>query len=82
MRGNANFSTVVTAYNNALADISTSNLKEEPHNKEKTYARNALKTFFTVAMQHLAENTMTHRAGIELIRNELGMLRVAISGRV
>jgi len=33
-------------------------------------------------MQHLAENTMTHGAGIELIRNELGMLRVAISGRV
>lgn len=33
-------------------------------------------------MQHLAENTMTHNAGIELIRNELGLLRVAISGRV
>ena len=33
-------------------------------------------------MQHLAENTITHGAGIDLIRNELGMLRVAISGRV
>ena len=33
-------------------------------------------------MQNLAENTMTHNAGIELIRNELGLLRLAISGRV
>ena len=33
-------------------------------------------------MQHLAENTMTHNAGIDLIRNELGLLRLAISGRV
>jgi flagellar basal-body rod protein FlgB len=33
-------------------------------------------------MQHLAENTLAHNAGIEMIRNELGLLRVAISGRV
>ena len=33
-------------------------------------------------MQRVAENTMAHRLGIELVRNELGIIRTAISGRI
>ena len=33
-------------------------------------------------MQHLAENTLAHGAGIDMIRNELGLLRVAIRGQI
>ena len=33
-------------------------------------------------MQDLAENTIAHGAGIDLLRNELGLLRVAIRGQV
>ena len=31
-------------------------------------------------MQHLAENTMAHNMGIEMIRSELATLRTAIRG--
>lgn len=33
-------------------------------------------------MQRVAENTMAHRLGIELVRNELGIIRTAISERI
>ena len=33
-------------------------------------------------MQHLAENTMAHNAGIELLRNQFELLKTAIRGRV
>ncbi len=33
-------------------------------------------------MQHLAENTMVHNAGIEMIRNQFDMLRTAIRERI
>lgn len=33
-------------------------------------------------MQHLAENTMAHSAGLELLKNEFDMLKMAIRGRV
>lgn len=33
-------------------------------------------------MQHLAENTMAHNAGLELLRNQFDLLKTAIRGRV
>ncbi len=33
-------------------------------------------------MQDLAENSLAHNAGLELIRNEMSLLRTAIRGRV
>ncbi len=33
-------------------------------------------------MQHLVENTMVHNMGIELLRSELNLLRMAMRGRV
>jgi flagellar basal-body rod protein FlgB len=33
-------------------------------------------------MQHLAENTLMHRAGIDLLRNQFDMMRLAIRERV
>ncbi len=33
-------------------------------------------------MQHLAENTMAHNAGLEILKNEFDMLKMAIRGRV
>ncbi len=33
-------------------------------------------------MQHLAENTMAHSAGLEILKNEFDMLKMAIRGRV
>ena len=33
-------------------------------------------------MQHLAENTMAHSAGLELLKNEFDLLKMAIRGRV
>ncbi len=33
-------------------------------------------------MQHLAENTMAHNAGLELLRNQFELLKTAIRGRV
>lgn len=33
-------------------------------------------------MQRLAENTLAHKTGIDLVRNEFGLLRTAISGRL
>lgn len=33
-------------------------------------------------MQHLAENTMTHNAAIDMFRAKMGLLRIAISGRI
>jgi flagellar basal-body rod protein FlgB len=33
-------------------------------------------------MQHLAENTMAHSAGLEILRNQFEMLKTAIRGRV
>ena len=33
-------------------------------------------------MQHLAENTMAHNAGLQILKNEFDMLKMAIRGRV
>ena len=33
-------------------------------------------------MQHLAENTMAHRLGVELVRNQFEMMRLAIRERI
>ncbi len=33
-------------------------------------------------MQHLAENTMAHNAGLEILKNEFDLLKMAIRGRV
>jgi flagellar basal-body rod protein FlgB len=33
-------------------------------------------------MQHLAENTMTHNAGIQLLKSEFDLLKTAIRGRL
>ncbi|MEX0745785.1 MAG: hypothetical protein WD118_09295, partial [Phycisphaeraceae bacterium] len=33
-------------------------------------------------MQHLAENTLAHNTGIELLRNEFDMLKMAIRERI
>lgn len=33
-------------------------------------------------MQHLAENTMAHNAGLEILKNQFDMLKMAIRGRV
>lgn len=33
-------------------------------------------------MQHLAENTMAHSAGLQILKNEFDMLKMAIRGRV
>ena len=33
-------------------------------------------------MQHLAENTMAHNAGLEMLRNQFELLKTAIRGRV
>jgi len=33
-------------------------------------------------MQHLAENTMAHNTGLQILKNEFDMLKMAIRGRV
>lgn len=33
-------------------------------------------------MQHLAENTMAHNAGLEILKNQFDLLKTAIRGRV
>ncbi len=33
-------------------------------------------------MQHLAENTMAHNAGIQILKNQFDLLKTAIRGRV
>ena len=33
-------------------------------------------------MQHLAENTMAHNAGVDLLRNQFDLLKTAIRGRL
>jgi len=33
-------------------------------------------------MQHLAENTMAHNAGLEMLRNQFELLKTAIRGRM